>query len=185
MSEVKEWRLVSSNLHGSFRIFDLKIEHFISPRTNKEYEFYIIESNPWVNVIPLTEDKNVVFIKQFRHGTKSITLEIPGGIVENGDDPESTAIRELQEETGYSSQNIEFLGRVHPNPAFLTNWCYTYLATDVKKVGEQNLEEREDIEVVLIPLNRVMDLIFEEKITHSLVISAFTFFFGKKSKIFV
>ncbi len=184
MSELKEWKLVSSNLYGSFRIFDLKIEHFISPKTNKEYEFYIIESNSWVNVIPLTEDKNVVFIKQFRHGIRGITLEIPGGIVEEGDDPKSAAIRELQEETGYSSQNIEFLGKVHPNPAFLTNWCYTYLATDVKKIGEQKLEEREDIEVVLIPLDKVIDLILHGKITHSLVISAFAFFFGKKSKIF-
>ncbi len=178
---IKEWKLVSSQLNGSFRIFDLRTEIFISPKTQKEYEFYIIESKPWVNIIPLTLDNEVVFIKQFRHGTKNITLEIPGGIVEEEDDPRTAAIRELEEETGYSSQHVEFLGRVHPNPAFLNNWCYTYLAKDVKKVHEQRLEEREDIEVVIIPLNQVMDLILTEKITHSLVISAFTFFFARGS----
>ncbi len=180
MGDIKDWKLIESKFFGSFKIFDLKVERFLSPRTNKEYDFYVIESNNWVNIIPITKDEQVVFIKQFRHGTKSITLEIPGGIVEDYDDPKSAAIRELEEETGYTSNDVEFLGKVHPNPAFLNNWCYTYLAKDVKKISAQRLEEQEDIEVTLIPLSEVKDLILSEKITHSLVVSAFLFFFAKK-----
>ena len=74
---VKPWKLVSSKKDKSFRIFDLRIDRAVSPRTGEEHEFYIFESNEWVNIIPITPEKEVVLIKQYRHGVSDVVLEEP------------------------------------------------------------------------------------------------------------
>ncbi len=173
----KSWKLISSQTNKSFPIFDLRTDRVESPRTREEYDFYILESRDWVNVIPLTSDNDVVLIRQYRHGTRTITLEIPGGIIEGNDSPEEAARRELREETGYHASVMHPLGHVHPNPAFLDNICYTFLARDVSRVGEQEQDDREDIEVVLWPVEEIPRLIREGEITHSLIIAAFYRFF--------
>lgn len=116
-------------------------------------------------------------IAQYRHGIQGVTLEIPGGLVEQGDTPEGAARRELREETGYSADEIIALGCVHPNPAIQNNACYTYLARDVVLAGSQEQDDKEDIEVVLQPLSKIPRLISEGAITHSLVIAAFYRFY--------
>jgi len=153
------------------------MDRSLSPRTNREHDFYILESSDWVNVIPLTRQEEVILIRQYRHGIRGITLEIPGGIVEEGDSPEKTAQRELSEETGYSASEMILMGNVHANPAFLNNRCYTYLAKDVFPSGEQKQEEKEDIEVVIKPLADIPVLIRKGEITHSLILAAFYRFY--------
>jgi 8-oxo-dGTP pyrophosphatase MutT (NUDIX family) len=174
---IKLWRLISSKKDRSLRIFDLRTDRAISPRTNKEHDFYVLESSDWVNVIPLTRQNEVVLIRQYRHGIRRVTLEIPGGIVEQGDSPEETARRELFEETGYSSSDMILVGSVHANPAFLNNFCYSYLARDVSSSGGQEQDEKEDIEIVIKPLEEIPRLIREGEITHSLVLAAFYRFY--------
>jgi ADP-ribose pyrophosphatase len=174
---IKPWSLISSKKDRSFRIFDLRTDRAISPRTNKEHDFYVLESYDWVNVIPLTRQNEVVLIRQYRHGIRRVTLEIPGGIVEQGDSPEETARRELLEETGYSASDMILVGSVHANPAFLNNCCYTYLARDVSSSGGQEQDEKEDIEIVIKPLEEIPRLIREGEITHSLVLAAFYRFY--------
>jgi len=181
---IQPWEIIASKKDNSYKVFDLRVDTTISPRTKKIYDFYILESGPWVNIIPITKNNEIVFIKQYRHGIRDITLEIPGGMVEKNDTPKKAAIRELEEETGYGAKHVEFLGKVHPNPAILNNECYTYLATDVERSGEQHLDEREDIEVVLKPLSEVLNLIKKGEITHSLVICAFTFLILKYPSFF-
>lgn len=174
---IKPWKRLSSRTDRSFKIFNLRTDRALSPRTNKEHNFYILESKDWVNVIPLTSQKEVVLIRQYRHGIGSITLEIPGGIVENGDSPEESARRELMEETGYRGSGMILLGSVHTNPAFLNNRCYTYLARDVFSSGDQDQDEKEDIEIILKPLEDIPRLIRSGEITHSLVLAAFYRFY--------
>jgi len=149
----------------------------MSPRTNEPHDFYVLESSDWVNVIPLTADERVVLIRQYRHGIQEITLEIPGGIIENRDTPEEAARRELMEETGYRDSEMISLGVVHPNPAFLNNRCHTFLAKDVSRIGDQHQDEKEDIEVLLKPIHEIPGLIREGWITHSLVLAAFYRFY--------
>lgn len=173
----KPWKLISSKAQESYKIFNLRTDRAQSPRTNEVHNFYILESADWVNVIPLTPQREVVLIHQYRHGIKEITLEIPGGIVESGDSPEETASRELREETGYEESQMILLGSVHPNPAFLNNKCYTYVAQGVSLAGKQELDSKEDIEVLLKPLDMIPRLIREGEITHSLVLAAFYRFF--------
>jgi ADP-ribose diphosphatase len=173
----KPWKLLSSHVNEAFRIFNLRTDRACSPRTHKAHDFYILESADWVNVIPITSGREVVLIRQYRHGTREVTLEIPGGIVEPGDSPGEAARRELREETGYREAGIILLGSVHPNPAFLTNRCYTYVAKDVVRVQKQEQDEKEDIEVVVRPVSEVPRLIREGEITHALVLAAFYRFY--------
>jgi 8-oxo-dGTP pyrophosphatase MutT (NUDIX family) len=164
---------VSSERRDSLRIFGLRVDRAVSPRTGAAHDFYVLESKSWVNVIPITPEREVVLIRQYRHGTREVTLEIPGGIVESGDSPQEAARRELQEETGYEAGEMVGLGYVHPNPAFLNNRCYTFIAQDARHTGHQTQDEKEDIEVLLKPLAEIPRIIREGKITHSLVVAAF------------
>lgn len=169
----KPWRVLSSRVNESFRIFNLRIDRAHSPRTRVAHDFYILESTDWVNVIPITAQGEVVLIRQYRHGTREVTLEIPGGIVEHGDSPEAAARRELVEETGFKEREMILLGSVHPNPAFLTNRCFTFLARDVVRIQAQEQDDKEDIEVEVRPLEHVPQLIRQGEITHALVLAAF------------
>lgn len=174
---LKPWTLISSYVDKSYRVFNLRHDRACSPRTNQTYDFFILESPPWVNVIPLTPQNDVVLIRQYRLGIRDITLEIPGGLIENADFPEEAAQRELWEETGFREETLISLGTVHPNPAIQNNLCYTFLARDVFPTGTRNQEEREDIEVVLHPLSDIPRLIREGMISHALVIAAFYRFY--------
>ena len=180
----KPWQVVSSTKDRDYRIFNLRTDLAISPRTGKEHHFFIIESTPWVNVIPLTPQNEVVLVKQYRHGTQNVTLEIPGGLVEASDSPEGAAKRELMEETGYGASEIILLGTVHPSPAIQNNVCYTYLAKNVILSGKQDQDDKEDIQVVLRPLAEIPDMIQKGEITHSLVLAAFYRYFMEYTPIF-
>jgi 8-oxo-dGTP pyrophosphatase MutT (NUDIX family) len=130
------------------------VDEAVSPRTRKAGEFYTLQSNDWVNVIPITRDQHVVMIKQYRHGSRQVTLEIPGGLVDEAD-PKEAALRELLEETGYSGSRVSLLGSTNPNPAIFDNLCYTYLVEDATRTTGASLGPDEDIEVELVPLSRV------------------------------
>ena len=173
----KPWPLISSRPDRSFRIFNLRMDRSVSPRTGEEHDFIVLESAPWVNVIALNDREEVVLIWQYRHGTREVTLEIPGGLVDAADEPLAAAKRELLEETGYQGEEWIDLGYVHPNPAILDNRCHTFLALGAKPAGEQSLDEKEDIAVVLKPLAEIPRLIREGGITHALVVCAFWRFF--------
>jgi 8-oxo-dGTP pyrophosphatase MutT (NUDIX family) len=177
----EHWPTIDSQSGPSYRIFSLRVDRARAPHTGKEHEFCVVEAPNWVNIIPLTADNQVVMVKQFRHGIKEVTLEIPGGMIENGDSPEEAALRELFEETGYKAEGATLLGVVHPNPAFLTNECYTFFVENVQKIeGGGNPDDAEDIEVELVPLKKIPELIKNGTITNSLVVTAFWWFFADK-----
>jgi 8-oxo-dGTP pyrophosphatase MutT (NUDIX family) len=173
----RSWKVIASRRDASYRVFGIRTDKARSPRTGRDHHFHVLESPPWVNVIPLTEQNDIVMIQQYRHGIQGVTLEIPGGLVEAGDSPESAAVRELREETGYEGDDVILLGKVHPNPAIQNNDCYTYLIRNAVPVGRQRQDDKEDIEVVLYPVSAIRQLIQERTITHSLVIVAFYQYF--------
>jgi 8-oxo-dGTP pyrophosphatase MutT (NUDIX family) len=185
MDMPEPWPLVRSTPVESYRVFSVRTDTARSPRTGKEHDFYVIESADWVNVIPLTSDNQVVMVRQYRHGTRQISLEVPGGLVNPRDTPMDTARKELLEETGYRAKEITLIGTAHPQPAVLNNRNLTFLATHVQKKAAldpstgsgQRLDEGEDIEVVLVPLSEIPRLIGEGEITNAMVILAFYWYF--------
>lgn len=143
---------------------------------DREGTFYVLEGGDWVNIIPLTTDGDVVMIEQYRHGSEEVTLEIPGGMVDAGEQPLAAARREMREETGFDSPDIEFLGRNAPNPAILRNHCYSFLAEDVEFFSPPSLDGNESIRTRLVPLRDIDGMIADGSITHALTIVAFYFF---------
>src|SRR5690349_9000547 len=110
---IEPWKKISSKLLGNFRVFTLRSDKKISPRDKTEHEFFVIDSVNWVNVIALTPENQIILVEQFRHGTNTIELEIPGGMMDPDDaSPEATGLRELCEETGYEGENARVIGKI-------------------------------------------------------------------------
>ena len=175
---IKPWPCLRSQGSQSYRIFSIRTDTALSPKTGMKHDFYVIESRDWVNIIPITSDQQVVMVRQYRHGSKQVTLEIPGGLADPGDTPESAASRELYEETGYQAGEWVKIGMVRPNPAIFDNCCYTFLARNLKKVSDPSPDQTEDIEVVLVPIADIPPLIQEGIIDHAIVIAAFYWYFS-------
>ena len=172
-NEIKKWAIESENIEYQTPIFTLKRRKMKSRIRDKSSDFYIIEAPDWVNILALTEDEQVIMVKQYRHGIDDITIEIPGGAMDPDDtDPQKAAQRERLEETGLQSSNWEYLGAVSSNPAIFNNVCHFYLAKQCVNVSEQNLDPFEEIEVSTMPLKQFLEKVDKGIIHHSLIVAA-------------
>lgn len=174
---IEDWSKLDSQLLGDYRIFRLREDTSRSPRTGREHNFFVLETVDWTNVIPVTPEGQVVLIRQYRHGTEEVTLEIPGGMVESEDDePGEAAERELLEETGYRAEKLIHIGTMTPNPAIQDNYLHTFLAENARKVSKPQPEGTEDIEFDLVNISDIPEMIASGRINHALVIAAFYFY---------
>ncbi|NOZ87356.1 MAG: NUDIX hydrolase [Deltaproteobacteria bacterium] len=155
------------------RVFSIWEERVKLPSSDREKDYYVIESQDWINIIALTDEGNILLIRQFRQGTRSVTVEIPGGMVDPGEDPLDAAKRELREETGYAAVTWEEIGSVTPNPAIQSNRTYTFLARGAHKAGNPEPDEDEEIETEEVALTRIPRLLEDGTIEHALVVAAF------------
>lgn len=132
------------------------------------HDFFILEFHDWVNVVAVTEEGQAVLVRQFRQGLAEVTLEIPGGVVDPGEEPGQAVRRELLEETGYAPREIRLLTAVRVNPAIQGNRCHLFLALGCQLKGAQALEGTESIRVELVPLDALAGLMARGEIDHSL-----------------
>jgi len=173
--ELRPWPRTRDERRADYGIFEIVRFRARSPRTGEDRPFTVIEAPDWVNVVALTPAGDMVCIRQFRHGTSAFTLEIPGGMVDPGEDPAQAAARELREETGFTGGPPELLGVVEPNPAILTNRCHTYLIRDARRTTGTEMDAGEDIEVVVLSRDAVREGARDGTIKHALVLCALAF----------
>ena len=168
----ESWTLLGSREVSSHRIFRIRKDRYRFEPTAAEQDFVVLDSPDWVNVVPITGDGQLVLVRQYRHGIRRSSLEVPGGIVDPGESPEAAAVRELEEETGYVPGHVRPLGRISPNPAIQNNYCHMYVAEGCRRVARPRLDPFERIELVLTSPDEIPGLVQSEEICHSLAINS-------------
>lgn len=172
INDDKSWEIIKSEPGPNLVLFQARYDWVKNPRNEKSFKAVILESRDWVNIVAVTPEKKVLVVQQFRFGASKNTIEIPAGIVETGEPPQQAAMRELEEETGYTSNNWQSLGWFEPNSAFLNNVCHSFLALDVVKTHPINLDEGEEILLQEFSLDEILQSIEQGKMRNSLSVLA-------------
>ena len=169
--KIKPWQKVSSKQIANYRVFNIRSDLKVSPRTGREHDFYVIEAVNWVHVIALTRDGKLVMIEQYRHGSNTVELELAGGMIDPKDaSPLEAGLRELREETGYEGTRAEVIGQIYANPAMMNNICYTVLVHDCELKHTPELDQGEDVNTTLVDVDQIPSLVKQGRIGHSLVV---------------
>jgi len=162
------WKILSSEYLTNKNFFRARKDKCETPDGKIIPEYYVVELDLTLCALAITDDDNAVMIKQYRHPVGETLLELPGGFVDNNEEPEKAIARELLEETGYEFSRYEYLGEVAANPGVLSGFTRLYLATGGRKIATQKLDANEDIKVELVPLDDLTRMLLENKIVQSL-----------------
>ena len=170
-TKLEHWRELERETVADGRIFTLERSLAVSPIDGEARTFHRIQCVDWVQVLPITTSGEAVLVRQYRHGAQRITLEMPGGLIEPGEDPATGALRECFEETGYRARTARPLGFVYPNPALFANRLHSFYATEAKLEGAIQNTGREVTEVVLVPVAELEGMVVSGEIDHALVVA--------------
>ena len=178
--EQLKWETQKTELLLKSVVFD------VTKQTNKAKsgltgDYIIMNARDWVIVIP-EKANNFLMVKQWRHGEHALSVEFPGGVIDAGEEPETAARRELEEETGYKAGKLIKLGCVNPNPALFSNHVHIYLAQDLTATGKQHLDEDEYINFMEIPVDEVIEGMGTQEFPHALMGTALALYLKDKYK---
>ena len=179
----KQWKVLRSVTKESLRLFEARYNYLVNPRNGKEVEVVVLSGNDAVNVMAITTENKVLMIKQYRFGINDYTTEIPGGLVDEGEDILLAAQRELREETGFSGENWQYLGKIAQNPVFQDAYIHHYLLIDAQKTHPTEFDEAEDIVRVEMDLDAVREGLQTCAFQHPHTVSALILGFEKMKDI--
>jgi ADP-ribose diphosphatase len=166
---MKKWKILSSEYLFNELWFTARKDKCETAEGKIIDPYFVFEFPTWVTALAVTEDSKIILVRQYRHAIDEISLELPGGCVDDEDKSFQDAIaRELLEETGYQFSKFDYLGKISPNPSTNNNWMHMFLATGGKKIGEQKLDHNEQIEVELYTIDELKKLLEENKIIQAM-----------------
>ena len=148
---LEPWRLVESKYAYADRWLKLRSDTVILPDGKTLSPYHVIEAADWVNVVPISEEGNVILVEQYRHAVGHNMLEFPAGHVDPQEEPEAAMRRELLEETGYGGGTWYSTGTLHPAASRLANQVHIYAAIGVRRVAEPRRDSSEDMRMHEIP----------------------------------
>lgn len=171
------WNLLDDKLLTACRVWDLRARRYRHPHLGNEGEFYYIDSRDWVIVIARTRAGELILVRQFRWGTDALSWEFPGGIIDDGEDPVTAGLRELQEETGYVAESGRLIGHCSPNPAILNNQCHIVFADNVELHADgTEWDEHEEMEIRVVPEAEVFEWAKQCQIGHALALTGLLYY---------
>ncbi|EHQ25386.1 NUDIX hydrolase [Mucilaginibacter paludis] len=162
------WKILSSTYIHKGPWATLRADRCEMPDGRIVPAYFVLEYPNWSNAVAITEDGKILMVRQYRHAAQIVSLELPGGVIEDGEAPEDAIKREILEETGYSFDEVELISTIYANPATGDNHTYCYLARNGKKTQLQNLDDHEEIVVEEYTIDEVKQLLAENKIAQAL-----------------
>ena len=179
----KKWKHLKSEFGEENPLFQVRKDTLVNPRNEKPVTITVLTGNDAANVIPITKDGQILMIEQYRFGISKKTLEVPGGMVDAGENQEIAVKRELLEETGFGEGKWEYLGSIPANPVFQDQYIHHWLATDVELIGDTNFDDAENIVLRKMPIEEVLNLLKKGEIEHPHTVNALLRAFLKMKKL--
>ncbi|HNX24898.1 MAG TPA: NUDIX hydrolase [Spirochaetota bacterium] len=174
---MEKWQIRKQKTDYENRIFRMRNLDCLHKTKNVENDFYVIDTFNWVNIIALTTDGKFILVKQHRLGTDEISVETPGGVIDEGETPEDCAVRELREETGFIGKSVHLLKSLWVNPAIMSNRITFYLIEGCVFSASQDLDEAEDIEVMTVSVDELSGMIRDGILSHSIALNGLCLYF--------
>ena len=168
---IKEWKVLESEYLVRRPWLTARRDRLELPDGRIIPEYYVLEYPDWVNVIAITKDGQFVMERQYRHAARKISLELPCGVMEEGETPLEAAQRELLEETGFGGGQWKKLMELSPNPSAMSNMTHCFLAIGVEKIAEQHLDETEELSVLFMTKEEVKRMLKENQICQALMVA--------------
>jgi hypothetical protein len=166
------WQQLSKETLAEYEIFSVARCKLKNPSNNKSGDFYVIDCNDWVQVIAETSDGHIVMVNQYRFGSRKLSLELPGGMVEHGENVIEAAQRELEEETGFCGKPARVIATLYPNPAIQTNILNVVLIKNCTKQKNTHFDEFEDLTTSLLTKQNLIEAVTGGEISHCITIAA-------------